>query len=338
MIASPLISVLIVSHNAGSYLAEAVQSIVAQTHTRWEIILVDNASDDGSVAPVAARHAADPRFKLITSPRNLGPSGGACAGLSACLGDYIARLDADDVARPDRLALQLALLETRPDLVAVGADVLCMDDRGRALHPRISIRSAFLRRHGSAWESACVHSTLFFRRSATAERFYNPSMTVCEDVEWIQWLARDNRLGLIAAPLVRFRVHSTSLTKTQNTFHTLAGAEIRLQLSRTTRETRIALATRDFSPLKTDPRLALRQREQAAGFLRDALADKNFLAAAYFCTTSGHWLRFPELLLRALIHGRPWREVLGLFLIRTAWPAWKRIYVRLWRAGLTPRR
>lgn len=329
MTATPLVSILIVSHNAGPFLSLAVQSIVAQTYPAWEIVLVDNASDDGSITRVAGT----PHLRVVAAPRNLGPSGGACLGFAACRGDYIARLDADDVALPERLARQVALLEARPDLLAVGSDVLCINRDGHPLHPRLALRGAFLRRHGSAWESACVHSTLLFRRSATTERFYNPSMGGSEDVEWIQWLARDGRLGLIPAPLVQFRIHRHSFTKVSTHYLALAGADIRLQLSRTAPETRLSLATRDFSFLRTDPRVALTPREQAQDYLRTALVEKNFLAAAYFSTTAGRWPCFPGLLLRAWIHGRPWRDVAGLLLVRTAWPFWKWLRLRLWQVG-----
>lgn len=329
----PLISVLIVSHKAGRFLDEAVQSIVDQTYPNWELVLVDNASADGSVARVAAAHAGDPRFHIIPSAVNLGPSGGACRGFSSCRGEYIARLDADDVARPDRLARQLALLESRPDLLAAGADVLCMDRSGALLHPRIAIRSAFLRTHGSPWESACQHSTLFFRRSAAAERFYNPTLGGSEDVEWISWLARDHRLGLVAAPLVYFRIHQASFSKVRTSFHTFTGAEVRLHISRASPSDRTALACHDFSGLPSDPRVALPQPELARSYLNQALVEKNFIAAAYFCTTCGQWPSFPGLLLRAWLGGRPWRDVLGLLLVRTVWPVWKRLHVRLWRLG-----
>lgn len=329
----PLISVLIVSHKAGRYLDEAVQSIFDQTHSNWEIVLIDNASADGSVERVAARHAGDPRLHVVHSPVNLGPSGGACLGLPSCRGEYIARLDADDVARPDRLARQLALLEARPDLLAAGSDVLCMDDTGALLHPRIAIRTAFLRTHGAPWESACQHSTLFFRRSATAERFYNPTLGGSEDVEWIAWLARDGRLGLVAAPLVYFRIHLASFSKVRTAFHMFAGAEVRLHISRATPANRAALARHDFSALPSDPRATLSQRQLARVYLTQTLREKNHLAAAYFCTTSGQWPRFPGLLLHALLAGRPWRDVLGLLLVRTVWPAWKRLYVLAWQLG-----
>ena len=329
MSAPPLVSVLIVSHNAGPFLDLTVQSIVAQTHPAWEIVLVDNASNDGSVARVANI----PHVRIVTAPRNLGPSGGACLGFAACRGTYIARLDADDISLPDRLARQVALLEARPDLLAAGSDVLCINHDGHPLHPRLSLRSDFLRRHGSAWESACVHSTLMFRRSATTNRFYNPTMGGSDDVEWIQWLARDGRLGLIAAPLVHYRIHRHSFTKVSTHYLALTGADLRLQLARASPATRLALASRDFSALREDPRITLTPREQALDYLHTALAEKNFLAAAYFCTTAGRWSRFPGLLLRAWLHGRPWRDVAGLLLVRTVWPAWKWLRLRLWQVA-----
>jgi glycosyltransferase involved in cell wall biosynthesis len=321
----PLVSVLIVSRDAGAYLDAAVASVLAQSYPNREIVLVDNASADGSVDRVAAACAGRGDFHLVRAGTNLGPAGGACLGLPACGGAYIARLDADDLARPDRLARQVALLESRPDLVAAGSDALCIDPTGQPLHPRLALRTAFLRRHGSRWISACPHSSLLFRRSAAANRFYNPTLFGVEDLEWIEWLARDGRLGLVPEPLVYYRLHEDSLSAARAGFHRLAGAEVRLRLSavRTDQERR-ELAARDFSALREDPRSDLGPAARSRLFFALARTENNALAAAYFATISGRWAWFPWYLLRALVAGHAIRTVLGLLLIRTLWPLWKR--------------
>ncbi len=326
----PLVSVLIVSRDAGAYLDAAIASVFAQSYPNREIVLVDNASTDGSVDRVAAACAGREDFRLVRAASNLGPAGGACLGLPACRGDYIARLDADDLARPDRLARQVALLERRPDLVAVGSDALCIDPAGRPLQPRLALRTAFLRRHGSRWISACPHSSLVFRRSATAERFYNPTLFGAEDLEWIEWLARDGRLGLVPEPLVYYRLHVDSLSAARAGFHRLSGAEMRLRLSAVRDETaRRALATRDFSALGADPRGALAPVARARVFLALAVAEDNPLAAAYFATIARRWAWFPWYLLLAAAAGHPLRAVLGLLMIRTVWPIGKHTVLRL---------
>ncbi len=326
----PLVSVLIVSRDAGAYLDAAVASVLAQSYPNREIVLVDNASADGSVDRVAAACAGRDDFHLVRSPSNLGPAGGACLGLPACRGVYIARLDADDLARPDRLARQVELLESRPDLIAVGSDALCIDPAGRPLHPRLALRTAFLRRHGSRWISACPHSSLLFRRSAANTRFYNPTLFGVEDLEWIEWLAREGRLGLVPEPLVYYRLHEDSLSAARAGFHRLAGAEMRLHLSAVRNdEDRRKLASRDFSALRDDPRTKLDPATRSRLFFATARKENNPLAAAYFATIAGHWAGLPWYLLRALVAGHSIRSVFGLLLVRTLWPLWKRSRIRL---------
>lgn len=112
------VSVLIPVFNKAPYLKEAVDSVLHGSFTDFEIVCVDDKSTDDSLAVL--RSIADPRVRIIELPRNLGPAGAANAGLDACTGEYIVRLDADDLAVPDRLAKQVAFMDAHPDIGASG--------------------------------------------------------------------------------------------------------------------------------------------------------------------------------------------------------------------------
>jgi glycosyltransferase involved in cell wall biosynthesis len=111
-------SVLIPVYNKASFVKEAVESVLKGTYPEFEIICVDDKSTDHSLT--ALRSIADPRVRIIELTENRGPAGAANAGLEACTGEYIVRLDADDIAVPDRLRKQIAFMDAHPDIGASG--------------------------------------------------------------------------------------------------------------------------------------------------------------------------------------------------------------------------
>lgn len=332
---SGLVSVLMVTHDAGRFLAEAVASVRAQTHPWKELVLVDNASADGSVEAVRREWGERPGLTVIRSEVNLGPAGGACLGLPACRGEFVARLDADDVARPDRLAVQANFLRSRPDLGAVGSDAWCIDDVGRPLRPRLALRTDFLRRFGAGWESACPHSSLMFRRTEAEARFYNPTLGASEDFEWIEWLARRGRLGLVREPLVYYRMHDESLGATRASYHRVAGGVVRARIARAGRDPgrREALGHEDLSWIARDERIVMPPTERARAFLAEAKTEGNWLAAAYFSTIAARWWEFPSCAVKGWRAGVGRKWVLALLLVRTVWPVWKRAHALGWSLG-----
>lgn len=111
---TPLVSILIPAHNAAPWLAATLDSALAQTHPRCEIIVVDDGSTDATLAIAqahAARHAA--RLRVVTQP-NAGAAAARNHALRLATGDFLQNLDADDLLSPRKLELQLALLGTRP--------------------------------------------------------------------------------------------------------------------------------------------------------------------------------------------------------------------------------
>ena len=118
----PLISVLLPVFNAGATLADALRSVARQSEGRWECVVLDDGSTDGTsgIALDVARH--DRRFRVISAPHR-GLVGALNSGLDHCRGRYVARMDADDLMHRLRLAEQVALLDARPDLHAVGCHV-----------------------------------------------------------------------------------------------------------------------------------------------------------------------------------------------------------------------
>ena len=112
----PGISVLMSVRNGVPYLESAIGSICSQTYRDWEFIIVDNASCDGTPQVIERFAQADPRIQFVQNQRDLGHSGGLNRGLELCRAPWIARMDADDVALPERLERQLVFVQQNPDV------------------------------------------------------------------------------------------------------------------------------------------------------------------------------------------------------------------------------
>lgn len=117
--AAPRVTVLITLYNKAAFVEDAVKSILANGFTDYEVLVVDDASTDGG--PELVRALNDPRVRVLTTPHNTGRAAAANRGYDAAQGEYVAVLDADDMAAPDRLAEQVALLDAHPEVGACGS-------------------------------------------------------------------------------------------------------------------------------------------------------------------------------------------------------------------------
>ena len=128
---APLISVVMAAHNAAAHFREAMDSILAQSLTDFELIVVDDASTDTTPAILASM--SDPRVVILRNDRNLGQTRSLVRGLESAKGQYIARHDADDKSLPDRFARQVDALEVNADLGAIGSQVRGISESGGLL-------------------------------------------------------------------------------------------------------------------------------------------------------------------------------------------------------------
>jgi glycosyltransferase involved in cell wall biosynthesis len=201
----PVISVVMPMRNASRFLNESIASIRTQSFANLEFLILDDASTDDSLV-IAGLHArVDPRIRILP----LSPSGVAGAlnqGISAARGRFIARMDADDVALPDRLAQQLAAMEADPSLAALGSNVATIDVggtiTGRSDVPPTDLRAALLR------ENCMVHSSVMLRRAELlAAGGYRTQFRLCEDYDlWLR-LSEQYELRNLPDILMHYRHH-----------------------------------------------------------------------------------------------------------------------------------
>lgn len=130
------LTVLLPAYNAGPYLREAIDSILAQTWTDFEFLIINDGSKDNTKEIIESY--TDPRIKAVHQ-ENKGLITTLNEGIKAAKGDIIARMDADDVCLPERLQLQMDFLNSHPDYVMVGSEAEIMDKDGNYLMPLIPV-------------------------------------------------------------------------------------------------------------------------------------------------------------------------------------------------------
>src|SRR5205823_3104415 len=130
----PQVTVLMTVYNGEHYLRPAMESILGQTFTDFEFLIIDDGSTDGSVEIIRSYH--DPRIRLYVEPhRGLVPA--LNRGLSLARGRYIAHMDADDLADVRQLAQQVAFLDAHPAVVLVGCRIRYTDEDGQDLYEHV---------------------------------------------------------------------------------------------------------------------------------------------------------------------------------------------------------
>lgn len=215
---TPRVSVLMPVYNADRFLSEALGSVLVQTFGAFELVCVDDGSTDDSLAILRRYAERDTRVRVISRP-NTGICGALNDGLNACRGEYVARMDADDLCAPHRLAMQADYLDAHPDCIAVGSWVRRIDPYGSpagSQEPPLdhdTIDAQLLR--GDA--SAMVHATLMLRRDALlAIGAWDRRFDWVEDLDLFLRLTEAGRVANLPHHLYSYRRHVESVCATKN--------------------------------------------------------------------------------------------------------------------------
>lgn len=209
----PLVSVLIPAFNAQATLCETVNSALAGTYENIEVVVVDDGSTDGT-AKITANLSADPRIRIVTQA-NAGPAKALNAGLAVVRGEFVARLDADDVWHPTKLEkqLQLALAADAPDFIYTFYRYI--DTEGRVLFdgpPQRFPKRAFRR---SLYETLVGTGSSMLMRRRTLEELggWDETHRNSEDLVLQMNAAAHRSFGFVPEYLVGYRIHPRSLSQ-----------------------------------------------------------------------------------------------------------------------------
>jgi glycosyltransferase involved in cell wall biosynthesis len=205
----PLVSIVLPTYNGARYLPEAIRTCLDQTYRNIELVVVDDASTDGT--PEVLASVGDPRLRVIRHEVNRKLPGALNTGFAAARGDYLTWTSDDNRYMPVAVERMLTYLQARPDTAFVCAGYVFINpDGSRADRPP--------RAPGPIWLLPVrnVIGACFLYRREVAEKIgpYNESCFLAEDYEYWLRVQRRFRIGVIPEPLYEYRQHETSLSST----------------------------------------------------------------------------------------------------------------------------
>jgi glycosyltransferase involved in cell wall biosynthesis len=179
----PAVSVLMMFHRVTPYLVPAVRSVLTQTFRDLELVLVDDGTGLGT-APLGEL-GRDPRIQLVSRSGNGGVSAGHNLAVTHARGKYLAKLDYDDIAMPDRIESQIAVLEAEPRLGLVSSRVDTIDEQGRVTGPEFCLLGEQDQYNFTAYTASGVTSSYTGRRDIFERCLYRPEFSCAPDYDFL---------------------------------------------------------------------------------------------------------------------------------------------------------
>ena len=216
---APFLSVVMPVHNGGPFLDESISSIVNQTFSDFEFVILDDGSTDGSDKVLRAWEETDDRIRVFRNDRKLGLAGSSNLVVAKAKAQILARMDADDISHPDRLRRQWRIMEDHPDVVAVGTLCQGIDATGRITRPRDRWRLVRRSRY-----IPFPHGSVMFRRAAfDAIKGYKNDFQPGEDQDFFYRMKAVGKVITLPDVLYQFRYHlnNTTLITGGHAVHTM---------------------------------------------------------------------------------------------------------------------
>lgn len=204
----PTTSVVMPVNNGEKYIAEAIESILNQTFTDFELIIVDDCSQDRSLEEMRRYEACDDRIRCVMLAQHTGEAGARNRGLELARGEFVTGMDCDDVSLPERLEKQVAYLRANSQIGAVGTGALMTDENLNPYHAiGLSAKHARIA-YDLLLGPSVVGTTMMMRREILkACGGYDESMLRSPDFELIARLITQTRLANLTENLYLYRQH-----------------------------------------------------------------------------------------------------------------------------------
>ncbi len=220
----PKVTVLMPVRNSAEFLTRSIQSILEQGFRDYELLIINDGSNDNSVEIV--KSFFDQRIRLIHNPHHLGVALTLNRGLEIARGTYIARMDADDKAHPERLAKQVAYLEKNTETGILGTWIRLFGDQPGVIERKPVGHEAV--RAGLVFDNTLFHPTVMLRKSVLERNSlrYDTAFDRAEDYELWSRAAECCRIDNLPIVLLNMRIHGGSITTTKQETMTRQTLEI----------------------------------------------------------------------------------------------------------------
>lgn len=212
------VTVLLAVHNGAVYLAEAIQSVRSQHFPDFELVIVDDASNDETPQILAEQAREDDRIRILRNPENLGLTRSLNRGLGEARGRLVARLDADDLSHPDRLGRQHEFFESHPRCRLLATPAVTIDADGSSAGTVTEYFEPGTLAVALLFRNPLIHSSIMFHREFVRRcGGYDESYRFAQDYElWLRLLHRGAEPAMLSDPLVSRRVHRDAISGTRS--------------------------------------------------------------------------------------------------------------------------
>lgn len=210
----PAVSVILPAYNCEKYIANAIDSVLQQTLSDLELIIINDGSSDKTEPAILA--FADPRIVYLKNESNSGLIFSLNRGIEMARAKYIARMDADDICMPSRLAKQMEYLDRHSETTMLATTISFIDeqgnDKGNWPLDRIAIDHNSIR-NKMPFENCIAHPSIMIRAAILKKLKYDPRQVNIEDYDlWLRLLSRGHAIDKINEPLLLYRIHDDSIT------------------------------------------------------------------------------------------------------------------------------
>ncbi|MDR3133379.1 MAG: glycosyltransferase [Prevotellaceae bacterium] len=205
----PLISVVMATFNEPpEYITQSIQSILNQTLGDFELLLIDDSTNPDTMATIDGLAQSDSRIKLIREKQRIGFVRALNVGLKQAQGIYIARMDGDDISLPRRFELQVAYMETHPDIAVVGGAMDIMNKKGEIVSHRNYATTSFGIRLFALMRNPLAHPSIMMRQQLVENGFcYDETFNKTEDMElWLRLMKKGYKISNIPNALILYRI------------------------------------------------------------------------------------------------------------------------------------
>ena len=222
----PVVTVLMSVYNAEEFLNESIDSILNQTFSNFEFIIINDACTDNSLNMLQSY--IDKRIKIITNRKNIGLTKSLNKGLKLAQGSYIARMDSDDISMPTRLEKQVLFMENNPDIYVCGTWLQILEKKNIWRPPcnHLQIMRAMLE------NNSLYHPTAIMKNLKKEMFYYDETFRTAQDYELWTRIGLKHKLANIPEVLLLRRVHDKSIGKKKSIEQAFNAKKIRLNLLR----------------------------------------------------------------------------------------------------------
>lgn len=207
------VSVFMPVYNAEQYLAEAIDSVIHQSFTDWELIIGNDGSTDGTEEIV--KSYSDPRIKYFCNSENKGHTLTKYLMLEHASGEYIAFLDADDVALKNRFQLQVDFLDNNPEYGLCGTWGTMIDGDGDILQQMKYPTGYEYLRCALLFNTSFLQSSIMVKKQLMIDFYYDPEILLVEDYNFECLVAKESKVENLKKTLVEYRWHDSNISNTK---------------------------------------------------------------------------------------------------------------------------